>query len=217
MLGHQLPVLPPVEHFWESLPEIFSWITTGAQMPQRQMIYPTASETAVQGRVLPMSIPNRSRAPLEIIRFAAANHLCVDLAYDGSLRRIEPYSLRQTAEGNFVLHAVRVDSGQHRSYRVDNIQSASVTSDSFSPRYAIELTQSGPLPVAPSTANPQQTRKPSRKTTRLKGIDPVFVYRCGSCGKTFERKSMDGKLNPHKNRNGYQCYGSIGTFVKTRY
>jgi hypothetical protein len=31
-----------------------------------------------------MAIPYRSRAPLEIIRFAAANHLCVDLTYDVS-------------------------------------------------------------------------------------------------------------------------------------
>ena len=86
-----------------------------------------------------MSVPVRSRSIIEIIRFAAANHLCVDLTYEGSVRKIEPYSLRQTAEGNFVLHAIRSDSGDHRSYRVDRMQGATVTSKVFTPRYAIEL------------------------------------------------------------------------------
>ena len=39
---------------------------------------------------LPMDITLRVRSTLEIIRFAGANHLCVDLRYDGSIRRIEP-------------------------------------------------------------------------------------------------------------------------------
>ncbi len=90
-----------------------------------------------------MGVPFRSRSTLEIIRFAAANHLCVDLTYDGSVRRIEPYSLRQTAEGYFVLHAIRSDSGEHRSYRVDRMQGATVTSQVFTPRYAVELIRRG--------------------------------------------------------------------------
>ena len=73
-------------------------------------------------RVLPMAIPVRSRSTLEIIRFAAANHLFVDLPYDRSVCRIESYSLRETADGHFVLHAVPSDSGEHRSYRVDRMQ-----------------------------------------------------------------------------------------------
>lgn len=60
-------------------------------------------------------------------RWIAARHVVsVDLRYDGSLRRIEPYSLRQTAEGYFVLHAIRSDSGEHRFYRVDRMQGATV-------------------------------------------------------------------------------------------
>ena len=74
---------------------------------------------------IPRTVPP---SKLEIIRFAAANYLCVDLTYDGTARRIEPYSLRQTAEGNFVLHAIRSDSGEHRSYRVDRMRGAAVTS-----------------------------------------------------------------------------------------
>jgi predicted nucleotidyltransferase component of viral defense system len=151
MLAHQLPVLPPVADFWAALPEIFTWLMGRTEEPQRARIEPGSSEITIRSRVLPMAIPLRTRAPLEVIRFAAANHLCVDLTYDGSQRRIEPYSLRQTSAGNFVLHAIRSDSGEHRSYRVDKVQDASVTRQSFTPRYLVELSTEGPLTAAPSS------------------------------------------------------------------
>jgi hypothetical protein len=49
--------------------------------------------------------------PFETIRFAAVNHLCVELDYQGSTRLIEPYSLRRTRDGYFPLHALRADTG----------------------------------------------------------------------------------------------------------
>jgi predicted nucleotidyltransferase component of viral defense system len=222
MLGHQLPVLPPVADFWAALPEFFTWLMGEAEAPERMRIDPGLHEVTIRSRVLPMSIPYRSRAPLEIIRFAAANHLCVDLIYDGSVRRIEPYSLRQTAEGNFVLHSIRSDTGEHRSYRIDRMQGASVASQSFTPRYLVELSSEGPLPVAPSAArpsieraNPFSTRAAPRRAPARSG--PTYVYRCTVCGKTFDRMSMDGTLNPHKNKTGYDCYGRQGVYVKTKY
>ena len=154
MLAHQLPALPPVADFWAALPEVFKWIMGEAEAPQRASIQAGSAEITIRSRVLPMALTLRARAPLEIIRFAAANHLCVDLAYDGGVRRIEPYSLRQTAEGHFVLHAIRTDSGEHRSYRVDRMRGASVTRQSFTPRHLIELSPAGPLPVAPASPRP---------------------------------------------------------------
>lgn len=199
MLAHQLPVLPPVADFWAALPEIFNWITTGAAAPQREIIRAGASEiSTIRSRVLPMSIPSRARQALEIIRFAATNQLCVDLSYDGKVRRIEPYSLRETADHNFVLHAVRSDSREHRSYRLDRIHSASVSSQSFLPRYVIELTESGPVPVVQSTAQPSSKRSSgSRQKAFSSSPGPTYVFRCNVCRKTFERKSMDGTLRQY--------------------
>jgi predicted nucleotidyltransferase component of viral defense system len=148
MLGHQLPVLPPVSDFWAALPEVLAWLRGGKEVPQPDSITAEPAEITIRSRELPKGIPKRLRGPLEIIRFAAANHLCVDLAYDGSTRRIEPYSLRETSEKNFILRATRTDSGEARSYRVDKIQSASVTNQSFNPKYLIELTTNGPLLAA---------------------------------------------------------------------
>ncbi len=226
MLGHQLPVLPPVADFWAALPEIFTWLMGQSEAPQRARIEPGSTEITIRSRVLPMSVPLRSRASLEIIRFAAANHLCVDLTYDGNVRRIEPYSLRQTAAGNFVLHAIRSDSGEHRSYRVDLMQDASVTGQSFTPRYVVELSSERPLPVASTTARASSAASPSwatsttlrpRRAAPSRSDGPTYVYRCTVCGKTFQRKSMDGSLNPHKNPQGRDCYGTFGTYVRTKY
>jgi hypothetical protein len=216
MLAHQLPVLPPLHDFWDALPEIFRWIESGAEIPQRGVIHHGAGEIAIRSRVLPMGVPIRSRSTLEIIRFAAANHLCVDLSYDGSVRRIEPYSLRQTAEGFFVLHAIRADSGEHRSYRVDRMQGATVTAQVFAPRYAVELTSTGPLAVAPSTAVPP-VGSPRRRVARVPRQGPTYIYRCTVCRKTFSRKTMNGSLNPHKHPRGYQCPGRVGVYVRTKY
>jgi predicted nucleotidyltransferase component of viral defense system len=215
MLSHQLPVLPPLNDFWDALPEIFNWMMSGAPVPQRALIQRGIGEVPIRTRTLPMNIPLRSRSDLEIIRFAAANYLCIDLAYDGSVRRIEPYSLRQTAEGTYVLGAIRSDSSEYRSYRVDRIQGATVTSQVFAPRYAVELTSTGPLTVAPSTAMPPVPRIRAASRARLQG--PTYVYRCTVCGRTFNKKRMDGSLNPHKNRRGVPCYGRYGAYVRTKY
>ncbi len=150
MLGHQLPVLPPVDDFWAALPEVFAWLMGGGEVLQVSAIKGIATETTIRTRELPRGIPIQTAGALELIRFAAANHLCVDLAYDGGTRRIEPYSLRETRDRNFVLYAVRSDSGESRSYRVDRIQGASVTNQSFTPRYLIELTTAGPLSIPPT-------------------------------------------------------------------
>jgi hypothetical protein len=223
MLGHQLPVLPPVADFWAALPEVFGWIMGGEETPQPVAITASAAETTIRTRVLPRGIPTRARGPLEIIRFAAANHLCVDLQYDGSTRRIEPYSLRETRDGNFILYATRIDSGEARSYRIDRMQGASVTDQSFTPRYLVELTTEGPLSIPQTASRSEGTglsfgRPAARpRTTRNASNGPVYVYRCPVCGKSFDRRSMDSSLNAHKNLHGYQCPGRTGIYVRTKY
>jgi predicted nucleotidyltransferase component of viral defense system len=211
MLGHQLPSLPSLTDFWDALPEIFDWIMRGVERPLQAQIQHGAGETAIRSRVLPMAIPVRGRSILEIIRFAAANHLCVDLTYDGTIRSIEPYSLRQTQAGDFVLKAIKHATGEDRTYRVDKMARAQVTSQPFTPRYLIELTQSGPMPVAAASSTPRVTH------SRASRSGPVYVFRCTVCDKQFNRREMDATLNAHKNRSGQPCYGRYGTFVRTKW
>jgi hypothetical protein len=50
MLSHQLPVLPPLNDFWNALPEIFDGLIQGAPIPQLAIIQPSANEVAVRTR-----------------------------------------------------------------------------------------------------------------------------------------------------------------------
>ena len=136
----------------------------------------------------------------------------VDLLYQGSTRRIEPYSLRRTQEGNVILHAHNRDKNAHRSYRLDRIQGARVTDQSFTPRFAVELSPSGPVSVPPTAPRP-----PSVRTHRRRSDGPTHVYECAYCGKRFYRKTRTRRLNKHKDKTGYPCPGRSAHYIDTRY
>jgi predicted nucleotidyltransferase component of viral defense system len=222
MLGHQLPALPPFQEFWRELPTVFDWlhgIVEKAAPPTFPVIAREVDET---WRMPTMAQAWNTRVPLEVIRFAAANRLCVNLGYQGTRRLIEPYSLRRTQDGNLVLYAVRHDNGEDRSYRVDRIEGAEATQQSFSPRYTIELTPSGPVSAPPTSRRSSglglSRTRVARKRTRLSpSFGPTYVLECTYCGKRFNRKEYTTQLKPHKDKSGYPCVSRIGYMVDTKY
>ena len=120
MLGHQLPKLPSFESFWSVMPAFFSWLTSGVTArpapaapmeSDEQLFRPAIGLLRRAGAV--------GSSSLEAIRFAAANRLCIDLRNQGSVPRIEPYSLRRTRAGAILLFAIRTQNGESRSYRLD--------------------------------------------------------------------------------------------------
>ena len=139
MLAHQLPVLPPVESFWDALAEFFAWLARGFVPPAPAAYRLAEGETLIRpqlGRI--GRIMGGRPGLLEMVRFAAANRLCVDLVYrkeNGEVvrPRIEPYSLRRTRAGEIVLHVIRADDQQHRSYRIDRIQDVQVVAPDLRP------------------------------------------------------------------------------------
>lgn len=150
MLAHQLPVLPPLAQFWNELEDLFAWLEGADVAPALAPLATAADEDPLWTPPATVDVWG-TRVPLEEIRFAAVNHLCVELGYRGSTRLIEPYSLRRTRAGNLVLHALRHDTHAHRSYRVDRIESARATTIPFIPTYAVEFTAAGPLAAPPQT------------------------------------------------------------------
>lgn len=166
---------------------------------------------------------------MEVIRFAAANRLCIQLDYrkeNGERVQpvIEPYSLRRTRDGNYLLYGVKADTGEDRSYRVDRIAGATVTQRAFAARYLVELTETGTQPVPNvahrAVASRDVFRAPRPLTAKVKsgiGSGPKYTFRCTACGKTFTRSTYDGALNEHKNKQGFPCFGRVGAFVKTQY
>lgn len=146
MLGHQLPALPPFENFWQELPRLFAWLDSKLA-PEELPTISIAEGEEPEWTPPPTVWVWGQRVPLEPVRFAAANHLCVELGYGGAKRLIEPYSLRQTKDGYLSLYAVKTAANELRAYRVDRIQSIKVTNTSFKPRYAVEFASTGPLTV----------------------------------------------------------------------
>ena len=234
MLAHQLPTCPPFDDFWQELPAVFDWLNTDVVLPTLPAIQ-FGREVVDTTWCLPPMVTawGVGASSLESIRFAAANRLCIQLDYtkDGGERTaptIEPYSVRRTSAGNLLLFGVKADTGESRSYRVDRIRAATVTRQAFRPRYAVELTASGPLntppierlstafPAFPSARSPA-VRKPARAAAAKpqRGFGLSHTFECTACGKTFKRDKYDAKLNPHKNKQGWPCPGRVGMLKAT--
>jgi predicted nucleotidyltransferase component of viral defense system len=216
MLAHQLPALPPFENFWAELRNLFAWLNQTLEVQPLESV-PLAAEEETPAMWSPPSTiwTWGAGVPLETIRFAAANRLCVNLGYQGSTRIIEPYSLRRTREGKLVLHAVKADTRESRSYRIDRIQSVEVTTRPFTPVYQIEFSSTGSIHAPPTTTNP--ARSSSRKSAQWRAPGWVYTVQCPLCRRTFRRTKRDATLNPHKDDSGYPCRGKRGYIVDQRY
>ena len=111
MLEHQLPALLPVATFWDALPEIFAWLA-GAVAPPLAAMPVGAGEILVRERVINLPGSSRGQSFIEMVRFAAANRLLVEIDYrdkegNRSVRAVEAYSLRRSQAGDIRLMAVR--------------------------------------------------------------------------------------------------------------
>lgn len=205
MLGHQLPVLPPFEDFWQELPRLFAWLD-GKLSPEELPPISVADGEEPEWTPPPTVWVWGQKVPIEPVRFAAANRLCVELGYGETKRLIEPYSLRRTKDDYLLLYAVKTATGELRAYRVDRIQSIQVTNTIFRPRYPIEFGPIGPLIAPPRqrVGRVNTRREPSRS-----GV--VHVIECSYCGKQFKRSTCDTRLRPHKYKGGVlDCPGRVG-------
>lgn len=213
MLGHQLPALPPIGEFRKALPELFAWLETGAR-PAEPGPAPSTVGEVVGWAPSPVATVWGFRVPLETVRFAAVNRLCVELGYGGRTRLIEPYSLRRTRDGHLLLHAVKAGTREPRAYRVDRIQSARVTERPFTPVYAVELASAGPLRARETERSAPAAFRAS-SAPRLPGR-LVYVVSCPSCGKRFRRSRYDTSLRPHRAPGGWSCPARFGHVADTR-
>lgn len=141
MLAHQLPHLPPFAQFWDALDEVFAWLRGAAPAPS----LPRAELGDLDPEwTAPRAIASwRRGAQLELIRFAGANRLRVEVDYRAERGRqgpriVEPYALRRSTDGNLLLFVVN-DQGKLRSYRLDRIAGARVVDEAFRPRYVVEF------------------------------------------------------------------------------
>src|SRR5581483_8755503 len=143
-----------------------------------------------------------------------ANRLCINLHYQGRSRVIEPYSLRQTRDGNLLLYGLHAGTWETRAYRVDQIQGLEVTKQVFIPKFAVEFSGSGLLfarPTASAPVRPRPSVRPSRS-----GHGPTYVIECLTCSKHFYHQQRNTTLRRHKDRDGWPCPGRRGSVVDVR-
>lgn len=225
MLAHQLMQLPPFGVFWNELPNLFAWLKGELTFEELPPIALDKDEDETWRP--PELIATWGRGvPLEVVRFAASNLLCVELGYNGTKRLVEPYSLRRTRNGNLILHARKVEDDEHRSYRVDRMESLKASSIPFSPRYPVEFSQTGSIAAKP-TATAAREFPGIRRATRTRRVPafsgPKYVFACTVCGKHFERKEYDANLREHKRPNKHppsfllSCPGRTGRFVRMKH
>lgn len=214
MLGHQLPALPPLAPFLAELPLLFAWLEGEVEETPAAAISYDRDEDQTWSP--PATVYTwRAGVPLETVRFAAANHLLVELVYDGTTRLIEPYSLRRTRAGKLILHAQRADGGGHRSYRVEKIAGLRATTTPFTPRFPIEFSAHGPLHALPQY---RTLAAPAARTTRSQRSGSTeYIYACSRCGREFAHSSRNASLRPHNDQYGSRCPGRSGHYVGTRY
>lgn len=220
MLGHQLQVLPPFEQFWADLPKLFAWLEGALELEPLETV-PTGAGEEVW--TLPPTLwTSGTGVPLEPIRFAAINHLCVELEYmkqgiEFKKYLIEPYSLRRTMDGNVILKALKRNSSQpDGTFRIDWIRKIKVSEVPFIPKYRVEFTPAGFMNVPPTERKggyglASVPRSRSRRVSHSYGTK--YVFRCGACQKTFTKSRNDPTLRAHKNSWGGNCTSRRGWLV----
>ncbi|MDA1352847.1 MAG: nucleotidyl transferase AbiEii/AbiGii toxin family protein [bacterium] len=156
-LSPQLQALPPFESYWDELPGFLEWLNSPESVaPRTREIIPSKPGTIVDNTPIDLRSLDSGTSQLSLlnrIRFAAANHLCVELVYrkeDGEQNTyiIEPYSLRRTSDNNLLLYSMKhgtADDGRPRAFRTDRIISAKATDKTFTPKYMVEFLPSCPV------------------------------------------------------------------------
>jgi hypothetical protein len=99
----------------------------------------------------------------------------------------------------------------------EKFEDAEVTDTPFEPRYEIEVSKAGD--PSQSGSFTRRSYVPSFGIRRRSAANgPTYVFRCTICHRLFAHEKFDGSLRtPHKNRRGGSCFGSFGTYVKTRW
>ncbi len=222
MLGHQLPVLPPIDAVLGRLDGVMIWLDLPAPTGQAQapssLPTPPLTELRSIGAVAtargttviaPPSVSYWGAAPIEHIRFAGANRLMVSFDYHGKPRLAEPYSLRRAAAGHVNLFAWIRGDPHIKQFRIDQVRNLQVTREPFVPRYEVELAGSM-IPSSKRIALGRTRRSRSGSTT-------WYVFRCPHCHREFKHERNTPALREHQDAGGFSCTGRRGYLERVDY
>lgn len=143
-LSHQINILPPVDGFFNELRDAIAWwFEPDVAMPELQPM-PQATGGPVPRLMFPAINWQSGFSTMDQIRYAARSRLCAEILYHGSTRLVEPYSLRYPTTGNEILHVWELEkngmiSNAHKSFKIDEIDSVSISQRAFTPKWQVEL------------------------------------------------------------------------------
>lgn len=140
MLGHQLPAVPGLALMLDRLHGVLRWLDSETTAPLPMLLPASAG-----GSLPPLAAPRSSTywgmgISLDTVRFAGANRLLVEFAYDGKARVAEPYSLRRPRTGNLLLYAWDTTAERIKAFNVTRIRGLRVTDRPFVARFKVEFT-----------------------------------------------------------------------------
>lgn len=169
------------------------------------------------------------------IMHAARTQTLLRFRYNNADRIVEPYSLKymQKRDGSEreYFFAFNKSGGNNppgmRSFVAENVQAIENTDEKFVPQYPVELSKAGELPEDRYLFDPNKPERAprvrqvtrtanSRWSPRVAISGMKYIFKCGNCGKQSIRTTFDSSPHPHKDRNGYPCYG-YPTYVDTQY
>ena len=147
-MAHQISNLPPIESFLADLEDAIAWWLEPKNAKPNLDPMPQARGQIVPRIFFPtIGYRTTSSLVIEIIRHAAHNRQCALISYHGSIRLVEPYALRYPSTGNELLYVREIEKDGRPSvkgnnptaYKTNEIDSASISSKTFMPKWAIEL------------------------------------------------------------------------------
>lgn len=138
------------------------------------------------------------------------------IVYDGVLREVEPYSLiykvRQDGVAREYFYVYDLTGGRTSGPGLKclihpKISAIENTDKIFEPRYEVELSKAGEF------FGEQIFRGSPGPRSSASLYATGYTIQCPICGKRFQRKKYDMKLNLHKDKYGNKCYGRYGYLV----
>lgn len=161
---------------------------------------------------------------------AGRTQTLLKVIYNNEERLVEPYSLKylQRKDGSqkeylYVYNKTGGSGPGIRCFVANNFQLIENTEDKFESRYPIELCKAGEKPENPYLFDPNRPIKPPKITRSIYGVSstrnsgPKYQYKCTACGKKFTKSTQNSSLGKHKNRFGYQCGGTYGSYIGMKY
>jgi len=154
MLDRQLPALPAPDQFWDEIPAVMRWLHGEEERP---VLPELAPDRPVDSSWQPPSMCSAwdRKSRLELVRFAAANRICVNLQHEGSGFLVEPYSLHRSTNGDLLLGAALHGTDETKTFPVGRIKDIALSETAFRPRFRMAM-----MPTrSAADVSPQQVRE----------------------------------------------------------